>query len=66
MEKKFQELPSWTFWVDEISAGVYNVKGKDDRFSSSLDLTGSDPAELLQQAKRTASSMDQQTRRKLN
>lgn len=63
MEKKFQDLPNWTFWVDEISVGVYNVKGRDRLFGANLDLTGKDPEELLQEARRTAEDMDRQIRR---
>jgi hypothetical protein len=66
MEEKFQDLPNWTFWVDEISVGVYKVKGKEDVFGASLDLTGQDPQELLREARRTAADMDKQIRRKLN
>lgn len=66
MEKKFQDLPNWTFWLDEISAGVYNVKGRNDTFGSNLNLTGGDPEELLKQAWHTAAEMDGQTRKKIN
>jgi hypothetical protein len=29
MKKTFPDLPDWTFEMDEISAGVYEVVGKD-------------------------------------
>ena len=66
MQKNFQDLPNWTFWVDEISVGIYNVKGKNKVFGSNLDLTGEDPEELLQQARSAAAEMDRQTSRKIN
>jgi len=66
VQRRFQDLPNWTFWLDEVSAGVYNVKGKNDRLGSNLDLNGRDPEELLQQAREIASTMDLQTRRRVN
>lgn len=66
MEKRFEDLPNWTFWIDEISAGVYNVKGKEDVFGANLNLTGTNREELLRQGRDTAFGMDRQTRRKLN
>jgi hypothetical protein len=64
MQKKFANLPSWTFWTEEISAGVYNVKGKDCISGANLDLTGQDPEQLLQQARRAAVDLDRQVRGK--
>lgn len=66
MEKKVLDLPNWTFWINEISVGVYNVKGRDAIFGANLDLTGEDSESLLKQAKETAANMDRQTRRKVN
>ena len=66
MEKRFEDLPNWTFWIDEVSAGVYNVKGKENVFGANLDLTGTNPEELLRQARETAFGIGLQTRRKLH
>ena len=66
MEKTFHDLPNWTFWIDEVSVGIYNVKGKDRVFGANLDLTGEDPDQLLREARQAASDMDRQTRRKVN
>jgi len=30
MRREFEELPGWTFGIDEVSAGVYEVIGRDD------------------------------------
>jgi hypothetical protein len=65
MEKHFEDLPNWIFRVDEVSSGVYSVKGKNTVFGSNLDLTGEDPLYLLQEAKRVAVDMDRQIRRKI-
>lgn len=43
MEKKFEDLPKWTFWIDEVSVGHYKVKGTEETFGANLDLTGEDP-----------------------
>jgi hypothetical protein len=65
MEKHFDDLPNWGFRVEEVSSGVYNVKGKNMVFGANLDLTGEDPLDLLQEAKRVAVDMDRQIRRKV-
>ena len=31
MKKTFPELPAWSFDMDEVSAGVYEVVGSDNR-----------------------------------
>jgi|HubBroStandDraft_3_1064219.scaffolds.fasta_scaffold292183_1 hypothetical protein len=66
MEKKFQELSNWTFWIDERSSGCYNVKGQDEVFGCNLDLTGDDPEDLLDRARRSAHEMERQIRDKLH
>jgi hypothetical protein len=66
MKKTFQELPNWTFWANEVSAGCYRVKGRDSIFGSNLELTGGDPDELFDKAKLIAEDMERQVRAKLN
>ena len=66
MEKRFEDLPNWRFQVDEVSAGVYNIKGRDEKFSSNLDLAGNDLEKLFQKARETAFDMNRQVRRKVN
>src|SRR5215467_2309592 len=66
VEKRFQDLPNWTFWIDEVSAGTYRINAKNSKCGSNLELTGADPEELIRRARETASSMEQQTRRKIN
>ena len=29
MPREFKELPGWSFAIDEVSAGVYRVLGRD-------------------------------------
>ena len=29
MKKRFPDLPAWYFYVDEVSAGIYEVIGRD-------------------------------------
>ena len=65
MEKTFQELPNWTFWADEVSAGCYRVRGENALVGSNLELTGLNPDELLDEAKRIAEDLERQVRSKL-
>ena len=66
MEKEFEGLPNWVFRVDEASARVYNIKGREWISGSNFDLSGTHSVELFRQAREIASQMDQQTRRRLN
>jgi hypothetical protein len=66
IEKTFQELPNWTFWADEVSAGCYRVKGTNSLFGSNLELTGENPEESFDEAKLVAEGMERQVRAKLN
>jgi hypothetical protein len=43
------ELPGWTFTVDELSAGVYRVEGR-DAVGRTVSMTGTDPERLLADA----------------
>jgi 4'-phosphopantetheinyl transferase len=45
----FSDLPGWTFEIDEVSAGVYQVLGK-NHGRPWIDLRGFDEEELLSQA----------------
>ena len=53
MPKEFKELPGWSFDVDEVSAGVYKVFGK-DRAGRIVEATGIGPDELLEKCKLAA------------
>jgi len=53
---EFNDLPNWQFEVDEISAGVYKVCGK-DRSGRSVEITGSNPDKLLDECKQSAKRM---------
>jgi hypothetical protein len=46
----------WTFDVDEISAHVYRVTGR-DQSGRRVERTGLDPDELLEQCKRDAAEL---------
>ncbi len=49
----------WSFNVEEVSAGVYRVRGA-DRSGRSVEATGTDPDALLEQCKRDAFRMSGQ------
>jgi hypothetical protein len=54
------ELPGWTFSVEERSAGAYVVLGvKDD--GRSVQVVGYDPDALLGRCRADAAAMDLQT-----
>jgi hypothetical protein len=54
--KTFPELPEWTFDIDEISAGVYRVRGVDN-VGRSVEASGTDEDALLDECKKSASRM---------
>jgi hypothetical protein len=50
MKKLFQELPSWVFDLDEISANVFEVIAE-DRHGHRVSAKGTDPDALLEQCR---------------
>ncbi|MDF9826407.1 hypothetical protein M2447_000488 [Ereboglobus sp. PH5-10] len=50
MNLTFKEIPGWTFDVDEVSANVFKVVGRDG-FGRSFEKTGLNPDGLLEEAK---------------
>ena len=53
MAQKFTDLPGWTFDVDEVSANVYKVVGR-DAVGRTFEKSGFDPDQLLEEAKEYA------------
>jgi hypothetical protein len=56
IERKFPDLPDWTFEIDEISAGVYQVRGFDAE-GRRVETTGTDPHALLDECRGAAARM---------
>jgi DUF917 family protein len=56
MTKRFPELPDWTFEIDEVSAGVYQVTATDSR-GRRVQLTGTDYDALIRDARSAACQM---------
>jgi hypothetical protein len=56
LTKTFEDLPGWTFEVEEMSAGVFRVKGS-DATGGSLEVTGTDPSALLEDCRRAAARL---------
>ena len=54
--RAFPELPGWMFNVDEVSAGVYRVRGVDEA-GRSVEHTGTDPSTLLDNCKNSAAKI---------
>lgn len=57
MPLKFKEVLNWNFIVDEVSAGVYKVRGK-DKFGRSVEKNGTDPEALIEECKAYAIRID--------
>lgn len=55
------ELPGWTFSVEETTAGYYAVLGV-NRDGRSVRVVGSDPEKLLARCRSDAATMDLQMR----
>jgi hypothetical protein len=53
MKRTFPELQGWTFEIDEVSPGVYEVRGVDEA-GRSVEATGTDPGPLLESCRRSA------------
>ena len=53
MEEKENRLLQWSFEVEEISAGVYRVRGVDDK-GHSVESIGTDADDLLKDCKHKA------------
>jgi hypothetical protein len=56
MAQKFLELPGWTFSVEEVSAGVYEVAGRDG-LGHRVTAKGVDPDALLAECRRDAARL---------
>lgn len=59
--RTFEDLPGWTFEIDEISAGVFRVRGVDEA-GRSVEATGTDPDALLRDCQRSAAELQRRTR----
>jgi hypothetical protein len=56
MTQMFSELPGWTFSVEEVSAGVYEVTGTDG-LGHRVQAKGVDPDALLAECRRYAARL---------
>ena len=63
-EKTFQELPHWTFQIDEVSLGCYLVTGGNALTGANLEISGENPEQLLSKAKVIAGDLEQQSHRR--
>ncbi len=53
MKTEFPDLPGWTFEIDEVSFGMYEVYGRYDS-AGVIRKTGTDPDALLAECRREA------------
>jgi len=54
------DLPGWLFEVDEMSANVFKVIGR-DKAGRTIEKTGLDPDVLLEECKASARTMSSST-----
>jgi hypothetical protein len=53
MRQSFQDVPGWTFEIEEVSANVYEVTGTDS-VGHRVQMKGTDPDALLEDARKSA------------
>jgi hypothetical protein len=53
VKKEFPSLPEWTFDINEVSYGVYEVIGR-DKHGHVVSADGTDPDQLLEDCKNYA------------
>lgn len=58
MERTFKELPNWTLWADEVSAGCYIIKGKNSLTGANLEIPCENPKPLFKEARGIAQDRD--------
>jgi hypothetical protein len=56
------EPAGWTFDIDEVSMGVYEVTGRDEHGRRRVQMTGTDPDALLADCRKSAEAIALQTR----
>jgi hypothetical protein len=56
MSLTFEDIPGWIFNADEVSAGVFEVTGRDS-LGRTFGAIGIDPEDLLAKAKQYAISL---------
>ena len=56
LRRTFPELPRWTFEIDEVSAGVFHVRGV-DQAGRSVEASGTDPDTLLDECRESAAQI---------
>ncbi len=57
MKKTFLDLPNWEFYIDEVSANVYEIIGSNDS-GKKVSFKGYDLEEITNQAKQRAKEID--------
>ena len=60
-QRSFSDLPDWRFEIDEVSAGVFRVKGV-EAAGRSVEASGTDPDAVLADCKKAAAEMQGRSR----
>jgi hypothetical protein len=61
MIREYQELPGWTFDIDEKSAGVYEVVARAEK-GHVITRVGTEPERLIDACKREAVDLSRRAR----
>ena len=56
MKQTFPDVPGWSFEIEEVSANVYEVIGKDSG-GHTVQMKGTDPDALLEDARKSAKAI---------
>jgi hypothetical protein len=59
MKMEFPELPEWSFEVEEVSAGAYQITAT-DKGGRTFDMKGTDRALLLTECREEAAALSEQ------
>jgi hypothetical protein len=57
MRARIDGIPNWKLEIEEVSAGAYRLRGTHSS-AASIDLTGTDPDNLVEAAKEHALSIE--------
>ena len=57
LKRRFPDLPTWVFFMDEVSAGVFIVRAV-DQSGRTVEVTGLDPEALIMECRRFAKSVE--------
>jgi len=61
VKQQFEDVPGWSFEIEEVSANVYEVTGTDS-VGHRVQTKGTDPDALLEDARKSARTIRESVR----